>query len=610
MKDYNLELQNSKIGIASRQDINALPTPLKQVDKDLIDEYNAQFPNGYVKEGKTYLYDIKNPPELDDIGDLAPEYNNFENEINEIMYNLNIVENDLLGITNNQKLVKKNMNFENMVASMKDLEYLKADEKLAKSRINELKAELDRINEFKRMDTDNKLENKAKIDLIKKNNADKIRQYQEELLVMNSGNMSLKKQPNETEEQYLERLRQNAEIEVTDTKIQNAKQLTMRKFREKMKEIIRNEVLIEQVSNSVDADNTNDVTNRLSILKKWEDFKKKFLEIYGFDNKFINYSDILEFIHLYLLNADTRVLLEQKNKNINIPKIPDIPKIPPLLPSQFKRHNLIVEDAGFGGKVLISTDTGNSVYLGISRDINGNLITMYSLSGEEGTYKSIPTSSPNKVKQTITEITDALGISYSEFTERFGASTTTIAKNLSKQQTELKPYKQIITERKKTSQNIYGYGINEIDLPKSCKFGKIYINAHKLYYNNILSPTLPNGNHILGFKNIKVSDKFVDILVNMIKGNSPSHVDLNLLPNTEKLVYDKLIHIAGLHRKYPNNSDKTIDTYKKRLNLLEGQINMGNNNPEIKNEIYEIIHTLHNFGMITNSQKKQYLTQL
>lgn len=605
MKQYNLELQNSKIGIASRQDINALPVPLKQVDKELIDEYNSQFPDGFIKEGKTLLYDIKNPPELDDIGDLAKVYDDLDKNINELIDELNFLEIELVNNIEAQKVLKENTNQSNYLFVIRELKKLKNDYNTIKKEIAKAKGYLSRVYELKKIDVNNRLENNAKIDLISKNNTDKIRQYQEELLVMNAGNMNLKKQSNESEEQYLERLQQNAEIEVTDTKLQNAKQFTMRKFREKMKELTRNEVLIEQVSNRVDYDTTSNVTNRLEILKRFEDFKNKFLTIYGFDNKFISDEDIIEFIKLFLLNYDTSVLLEQKTKNINIKKKST------LLDSTLQKPNISIEEGGFGGIIIISNKTGNKVFLGISKDIKGKRITLYSPSGKENTYSSIPLANAKNVKQIITNIAEELDISYNEFIKIFGASSTTIAEQLYKQNLiKTHPYKKVIDDSNKTSENTYGYGINEIDLPKIAKFGKIFINAHKLYYNNILSPTLQNGNHILGFKNIKVSDKFVDILINMIKGTSPSHFDINLLPHIEKQVYDKLIHLAGLHRTYPNNSDETISAYKKRLKLLEAEINMGNNNPEIKNEMYEIIHSLHNFGMITNSQKKQYLTQL
>ena len=50
-------------------------------------------------------------------------------------------------------------------------------------------------------------------------------------------------------------------------------------FRKNMKEIIRDPVLIDSVTNSIDL--IDDVTNKLSLNKRWPFFRKKFIEIFG-----------------------------------------------------------------------------------------------------------------------------------------------------------------------------------------------------------------------------------------------------------------------------------------------------------------------------------------
>ena len=64
-------------------------------------------------------------------------------------------------------------------------------------------------------------------------------------------------------------------------------------FRRNMKEIIRDPVLIDSVTNSIDP--LDDVTNKLSLIKKWPLFRKKFIDIFGAFPKKIKTSDIIIF---------------------------------------------------------------------------------------------------------------------------------------------------------------------------------------------------------------------------------------------------------------------------------------------------------------------------
>ena len=45
--ENQLLLKNSQIGQASRISITELPTPMSQVDEELIKDYQSQFPTGF-----------------------------------------------------------------------------------------------------------------------------------------------------------------------------------------------------------------------------------------------------------------------------------------------------------------------------------------------------------------------------------------------------------------------------------------------------------------------------------------------------------------------------------------------------------------------------------
>ena len=60
-------------------------------------------------------------------------------------------------------------------------------------------------------------------------------------------------------------------------------------------------------------------------------------------------------------------------------------------------------------------------------------------------------------------------------------------------------------------------GIKSHVLPSTVPFGKIALDLNKLYYQNILSIKRHNGNKIIGHKNKRVSDNFVDIVLKMFE---------------------------------------------------------------------------------------------
>jgi len=114
---------------------------------------------------------------------------------------------------------------------------------------------------------------------------------------------------------------------------------------------------------------------------------------------------------------------------------------------------------------------------------------------------------------------------------------------------------------------------------------------------------------IVGFKNTKVSDRLVKILMGMVEGTYPQLFELNALSINEKQLYDRLIQLAGLNKMIPNTQDKTVSDLKLRMELIEGQLNAGNNSPLLLQELYVIVHSLKDFGVLSQKDIKNYLSQ-
>ena len=87
--------------------------------------------------------------------------------------------------------------------------------------------------------------------IIKQNNEGKVKSYKDTLNVLNKGQFSTEQLANETDNEYLSRLRNNAEIEVPKEQYEDMAFLINQKFRKSMKTLLRNNVIIEQVINSL-----------------------------------------------------------------------------------------------------------------------------------------------------------------------------------------------------------------------------------------------------------------------------------------------------------------------------------------------------------------------
>lgn len=153
----------------------------------------------------------------------------------------------------------------------------------------------------------------------------------------------------------------------------------------------------------------------------------------------------------------------------------------------------------------------------------------------------------------------------------------------------------------------YGEGIKE-KLPKFCSLGKCDVNLHKLFYKNVLSIT-HNGYKLPGAKNTPVSDEFVKLVMDLCKGVYPSTKDLNKLSPMEMQTFDSLLYLAGLHKRVENTADKTIPKMKKRIELIGGEIQAGNTNTLLKDELRDIVYKLYHMNEITQNAASDYLKQ-
>jgi hypothetical protein len=154
---------------------------------------------------------------------------------------------------------------------------------------------------------------------------------------------------------------------------------------------------------------------------------------------------------------------------------------------------------------------------------------------------------------------------------------------------------------------IVGEGLTHEKKDKKVKFGDIVIMPNKLFYDNILSVSRPDGIKLNGFKNRHVSDDFVVCVIKILQGRDDFNTDLSKLSSTEKVLLDNLLKIANLHKKVITGTGKdSIEKLKKELEILEGEIQAGNNNESLKQKLHDILHKLAYFKVISLSQANKH----
>ena len=479
----------------------------------------------------------------------------------------------------------------------------------------------------KKRDLNTEVQNSnAKVYAVRDKNLMKVEEYRKELSVLNQGAFNTMKGQNETEADYLARLRNTAETEDPENELATAVAMINKKFRLKMKELITDVSKIEQVANAIDPFGM--VENKFKLLKIWTLIKQRFLGTYGADNKRLTPTDIINFLKAFL-NTGKSGLPTEVDKEIRNPVGGN--RLGLLT------YNVIPTDNTF---LITNNNTGKNLYLkpllvqeGLASS-STKYVLLYSFTGLKSSFKqffdglknsAIPSDrvKEGKKMKSSKEIYDNTGITKEELLALFKQKTAeintdTICKlliaeyKLSPKYTTDEDVTKInyVTNKGDEKRVQYGYGIQAENMPKVVPFGNIFLYLHKLYYENVLSIRNKNNKVIAGFRTMKVSEQFVKLITNMLKGLHPTHSDLDSLKSGERQVYDRLITLAKLNKEMVHQKDNTLKDLKKRLKLLEAEIEIGNNSPLIKKEIYGILHALKDFKSITQSQINKYLEQI
>jgi len=177
-----------------------------------------------------------------------------------------------------------------------------------------------------------------------------------------------------------------------------------------------------------------------------------------------------------------------------------------------------------------------------------------------------------------------------EYTFKNGNTEAGIAKSQTR--------KQWIKNYIKIKEPIIGAGISIPKHDKIIKFGNVLLLYDRLIKHNMLSVKKKGGGNIENFKNVRVSDKFVDIITGAINKQNINDI-YNELNEDEQHLYNILVQISGIH-KYVKIPAPNIKFLKDKLKLIEGEIEAGNDN--VIEQLADILNKMVIVKLITKKQ--------
>jgi len=405
-----------------------------------------------------------------------------------------------------------------------------------------------------------------------------LRAYEENLKTMNR-NFNIQQEQGETDEQYVARIRElTAPIEDPNLLLDRFNLNEARRFKENLKEIIRDTATIEYAYNTMFQEDDSSIAD---VNKVFALIKSRYEKTYG--KVQLKDADLVKFLKQMILNPE-EVARKAEEEEAFVSSLGGVGGFA-------GKYKALAKGKRFTKPALIAAI---QEIIGLREDpvqavVRGEVATL--LVGPRGGLMFQFGGREKVIGAADKEILIAF---YVELLETVKAKDRRLYDTLNEKLNV------------KTSDE-YGEGVPHETLPKSCKLGKVEVDLNKLFYKNVLS-VKQKGFKISGLKNAPVGDDFVKIVMELCKGVQPSTKELNKL-GSESQIYDALLHVAGLHKRVEHTANKTVETLKNRMTLILGEMEAGNTNKSLLSELRDIVFKLHHLGEITQNAASDFLKQ-
>lgn len=145
------------------------------------------------------------------------------------------------------------------------------------------------------------------------------------------------------------------------------------------------------------------------------------------------------------------------------------------------------------------------------------------------------------------------------------------------------------------------------------EFGKLMINLKYLFKNTLIVKYKTSYAPVPGFRRPKISNDLIDELLYIFDTNEIDYEKLRELSEYENNLFRDLIMKSGLYRRLKYKYDKTRQKLKDIIEdyeILKGEIEAGNDNPELLIKAKIVLKKLKNYGKINEDQYNEILEDL
>lgn len=145
------------------------------------------------------------------------------------------------------------------------------------------------------------------------------------------------------------------------------------------------------------------------------------------------------------------------------------------------------------------------------------------------------------------------------------------------------------------------------------EFGKFAINVKLLYENVLLVKYKKSYAPVPQIKRTKVSDDFVDVIRYLLDSEKIDYERLKIMSDNENNLFKNLIMKSGLYDTLKYNYSETRANIKdiiEQYEILKGQIEADNDNPEIIDKSKKVLKQLKNYGKISEKDYYEIVEEL